>query len=104
MPVRFFTQAFGGTVAWEQEQRRARLALKDRTLQVRVGEPYGFINGKMVALDQSAVLFMDRVFVPVRFLVEGFTGQVAWDHFNRSVRVQLEGVACINTVYCGEAR
>lgn len=104
MPVRFFTAAFGGGVEWSDEHGRVRLLLLGNLLQVWVGDRQSFVNGQIVSMDQPAILFQDRVFVPVRFLLEGFGAKVQWDQFNRSVRVQLDKVACVHTVYCGEAR
>jgi len=104
MPVRFFTAAFGGGVDWSDDNQRARLYLRNKLLQVWVKQRQSFINGQIATMDQPAILFQDRVFVPVRFLLEGFGARVQWDQFNRSVRVQLDGVACVHTVYCGEAR
>lgn len=104
MPVRFFTAAFGGTVEWSNPERRARLLLKNRVLSLWIGEPTATVNTHMVALDQPPVVFQDRMFLPVRFLMEAFGATVTWDHANRSAEVEMEGAACVHPVYCGEAR
>lgn len=106
MPVRFFTEAFGGDVDWSHEQRRARLFMRDRgkVLQIWAGKRQALVNISPASLDQAPVIFQDRLFVPVRFLGEGFGAEVKWDHANRSVRVELSGAACSNKTYCGEVR
>lgn len=104
MPVRFFTAAFGGAVDWSDESRRARLFLGGKLLQIWLESEYAMINAYIARLDQPPVLFQGRLFVPVRFLMEGFGAQVDWDHGNRSARVTLPGAACKHPVYCGEVR
>lgn len=104
MPVRFFTAAFGGEVDWSHSARRAKLALGGQLLQIWVESDYAMINAYVARLDQPPVLFQGRLFVPVRFLMEGFGAQVEWDHGNRSARVTLAGATCGHPVYCGEVR
>lgn len=106
MPIRFFTEAFGGQVDWNQAEKRARLVMKDRSkvLMVFVGQKEASVNLDVVTLDQTPVVFQERLFVPVRFLAEGFGAKVSWDHGNRSARITMAGANCANPVYCGEVR
>lgn len=105
MPVRFFTEAFGGDVKWSNQQRRAQLSMWGRSsIYLWLEKRQGMVNGRTEDLDQPPVLFQDRMFVPVRFLVEGFGATVEWDHANRSVRVEMPGARCSNRTYCGEVR
>ena len=104
MPVRFFTEAFGGEVQWNPQEQRAQLRMPGRSqvINLWLTQDQGMVGFKSVQLDQKPVLFLDRMFVPVRFLTEGFEGEVTWDHGNRSARVQMSGVSCVNAVYCGK--
>jgi len=104
MPVRFFTEAFGGQVEWSQLEERAQLHMPGRSEAITLWttQNQGMVGFRALQLDQKPVLFLDRMFIPVRFLTEGFGGEVTWDHSNRSARVQLSGVSCVNAVYCGK--
>jgi|GEM_PF-3280812 len=106
MPVRFFTEAFGGKVEWDQAQFRATLRMDGRgkSVQLWLNKKEAQVGATKANLDQKPVLFLDRMFVPVRFLGEGFGAQVTWDNANSSVRVELSGARCASTVYCGEVR
>lgn len=106
MPVRFFTEAFGGEVDWSHANRRARLTMWDRSTSINLwlDKEQATVNGRIENLDQYPALFQERMFVPVRFLAEGFGAAVEWDHANRSVRVELPGARCSNRTYCGEVR
>jgi hypothetical protein len=104
MPVRFFTEAFGGEVNWYQSEQRIQLLLRGRSqvINLWLGKQQAMVGLKAVPLDQKPVLFLDRAFVPVRFLVEQGGGQVTWEHSNRSAKVEMTGLACTNPVYCGK--
>lgn len=106
MPIRFFTEAFGGDVDWHHANRRAQLTMWDRSTSIHLwlDKQQGTVNGRIDQLDQVPVLFQDRMFVPVRFLAEGFGATVEWDHTNRSARVQMPGARCSSQIYCGEVR
>lgn len=106
MPIRFFTEAFGGQADWNQQEKRARLVMIDRSkvLMVWPGQTQASVNLDVVKLDQTPVVFQERLFVPVRFLAEGFGAEVKWDHANRSARITMAGASCANPVYCGEVR
>jgi hypothetical protein len=104
MPVRFFTEALGGQVQWWPEYRQVQLTMPGRDWPVTLwlGEDYARQGDTYVPLDQRPVLFLDRTFVPVRFLVEAFGGEVVWDEASRTVRIELDGLTCDNRIYCGE--
>lgn len=104
MPVRFFTEAFGGQVQWSAQERKAHLALNSKSVDLFADKRFALVNGSWVALDQPPVIFSDRLFVPVRFLSQAVGAKVDWDRANRSARVQLDGLSCSSAVYCGEVR
>lgn len=104
MPVRFFTEAFSGRVIWDTTKREAVLYLQGKQVLLQADKAEAKVDGKVVKLDQKPVIFQDRLFVPVRFLMESFNGKVEWDHTNRSARVELVGATCGSPTYCGEVR
>lgn len=104
MPVRFFTEAFSGRVIWDASKREAILYLQGKQVLLQADKAEAKVDGKVVKLDQKPVIFQDRLFLPVRFLLESFKGKVEWDHTNRSARVELVGATCSSPTYCGEVR
>lgn len=104
MPVRFFTEAFQGRVIWDATKREAVLYLQGKQVILQADKAEAKVDGKVVKLDQKPAIFQDRLFVPVRFLLESFNGKVEWDHTNRSARVELVGATCGSPIYCGEVR
>ncbi|HLN63563.1 MAG TPA: copper amine oxidase N-terminal domain-containing protein [Symbiobacteriaceae bacterium] len=106
MPVRFFTEALGGQVEWWNDARRVRLTLpnRPRPIILWLDEDQALVGARQVDVDQRPVLFQDRTFVPVRFLVESFGGTVQWDQATRTARIELDGLACQSSTLCGEMR
>jgi hypothetical protein len=104
IPVRFFTEAFGGKVEWSPRDRSATMQMpgQNRVLQVWVDRYEAKANGQWENLDQPAVLFQDRVFVPVRFLVEGFGAAIEWDGPRYRAMIYMDGITCSSPLYCGE--
>lgn len=105
MPVRFFTEAFGGWAAWDNRDQKAWLFLRGTLVQIRPGQETAIVGaGYFQRIDQAPVLFQGRLYVPVRFLAEAYGAEVKWDHANRGARIQLLGALCTNKTYCGEVR
>lgn len=106
IPVRFFTEGFGGTVDWNVADQSVTMRMpgRDQVLKVSVDRPEASVNGKPEVLDHPAVLFQDRVFVPTRFLAEGFGAAVEWDGPHRHTWVYMDGVTCSSRLYCGEVK
>jgi hypothetical protein len=106
IPVRFFTEGFGGTVRWNGADQSVTMRMPGRAqvLKVWVGRNEAAVNGKPERLDQPAVLFQDRVFVPTRFLAEGFGAAVEWDGPHNHTWVYMDGITCASRLYCGEVK
>lgn len=71
VPVRFITEALGGTVIWLQEQQKVELWLDGQYFALTIGEN---VPGTNVA----ATIYNSRTFVPLRFVMESFGAQVEW--------------------------
>lgn len=61
VPVRFITEALGGTVSWLQEQQKVELWLDGQYFALTIGEN---VPGTNVA----ATIYNSRTFVPLRFV------------------------------------
>lgn len=104
MPIRFFTEAIGGRVTWQEAEGRVTLQYRGRTVVLWIGQPEALIEGERVPLDQPPFIVLDRTMIPTRFLMEAFGATVDWDPANSSVWVLLPDGACIDSTLCGEPR
>lgn len=104
MPIRFFTEAIGGQVEWQQAGAVAVLRYGGREVRLAIGSREARVDGRPVALDQPAFLWLDRTMIPTRFLMEAFGANVRWDPLHNAVWVDLPGAVCMDDGSCGPAR
>lgn len=71
------------------EQKKIAVTIANTTLNVWVGSTLGTVNGVPTSLDVSPLLVGQTVYVPVRFVVEGFGGTMQWDAANQICAVTL---------------
>lgn len=77
VPLRFIAEAFGATVAWENDTVSIRLDGRDITMQP--GFDYMQVDGHDVALDVPAKILQERTYVPLRAVGEALNKEVFWD-------------------------
>lgn len=102
MPIRFFTEAIGGEVAWDPDGQAVTLRYGGREVRLAIGRHEAYVDGRAVWIDQPPFLWLDRTLLPTRFLMEAFGAQVEWDPANAAVRIHLPGALCLSDRYCGE--
>lgn len=89
VPFRVVLETFGAQVYWDNSQRMA-VGMKNNTfVEVPVNQPYIFVNGELVPNDTQAVIGSDdRVYLPIRAVLEAFGAGVAWESGTRTVYIQ----------------
>jgi hypothetical protein len=100
IPIRFFTEAIGGEVAWDPAGV-VTLRLGDLPVVLRIGEATAQVGERTISLDQPALIHQERTFVPLRFVMETFGATVHWYEKHHVAQVTLRGPLCRNPVYCG---
>ena len=73
------------------EQKKIVVTLGNTTLNLWVGSTLGTVNGVPTSVDVSPLLVGQTVYVPIRFVVEGFGGTMQWDAANQICAVTLRG-------------
>jgi hypothetical protein len=79
IPLRFVSQMFKASVAWDSIFQIVTLTLNGKTIRVQVGNRRGDVGGKAVTLDVAPALIRGTVYVPIRFISENFGALVTWD-------------------------
>lgn len=87
VPLRFISEAFKATVAWDPVFRAVTIDLNGKTLRVQVGFMTADVNGKSFPLQDAPVIVNGRTFVPLRFIAENFGAQVDWNGALRMVSI-----------------
>ncbi|MCT4621833.1 MAG: copper amine oxidase N-terminal domain-containing protein [Marinisporobacter sp.] len=78
VPLRGIFEALGVQTTWQEDIRGVLLTSSDRTLQVYVDSKKAYMNNQPIEMDIMPKIINNRVFVPLRFVSEGFHYDVKW--------------------------
>lgn len=88
VPFRRVLETFGADVTWDQTKQTA-IAEKDGiTVQIPLGANYILKNGVKVQNDTVSVSKKDRIYLPIRIVMEAFGASVSYDYTNNVVVIQ----------------
>ena len=77
VPLRTLSETTGARVEWDSENRAALVFLATGTLTIPADEMLPDGMGSVIIVD-------DRVFIPLRFVMDAFDATVEWDSVNRA--------------------
>lgn len=81
VPVRFVIEdpALQGRVEWNDRQRTVTLTCRGKTITFVIGSLQATVDGRVHNFDVAPMIYQDRTYVPLRFLVETLGAVVSWD-------------------------
>lgn len=79
VPIRAIIEAFGGTVGWEEETKTVLLSCENDTIRLTIQSNIAYINDTAHTLDVAPQIISGRTMLPIRFVAEGFSLDVAWN-------------------------
>lgn len=94
VPIRYVTEAIGGSVTWEHQTKTVSLSWNGRETIMSIGHQRAKVNGIQVTLDQPPLIWKNRTFVPIRMVAEAFGANVEWRELTYSVFITLPGATC----------
>ncbi len=92
VPLRITMETYGTDVAWNQETRTAIVKKGDTRVEVPLGQKYILINGQEKVIDTQSVIKGDRIYLPIRAVVESFKSDVQWDSNGKTVVITREPI------------
>jgi len=94
VPLRFVSEAFGSEIFWDSFTKKIYLKIPNKEIQMvlEVNNPKVLINQQSKTLDVPPMIYENRVYVPIRFIAEGFGAVV-------SVEKTLGDASCIKIIY-----
>lgn len=78
LPIRFITETFGGTVTWDETQKKVTILKEETQIELFIGQTYATVNGERIALDAPAFIENGRTYLPLRFVAENLNMTVLW--------------------------
>lgn len=68
LPMRFVTEALGGTVGWNAAERVATFSVGDKNVALSIGSKEAVINNEAFTMDFAAHIMNNRTYVSTEFL------------------------------------
>lgn len=87
VPLRQAMESFGAVVTWDQENQVASVEKEDILLMIPVGTNYIIKDGEMVLMDTTSIMIDNKVYLPIRPILESFGATVSWDQFTQTVTI-----------------
>lgn len=93
LPMRLVFESLGATVTWDAVTRTAVGVRGDVEVQMSIGNPIAYINGRATGLDVPPQLLRGTTYVPLRFPAEAFGAEVKWTAATQVAEVTLAPLA-----------
>lgn len=91
LPLRAFSDAIGGTIEWDGEERAATMTKDGHSFTFYVEKDVCVVDG--TEQDYTSVIHRDLTFVPIRAISDVLGYNVKWDEFYLTVKIEAPGVA-----------
>lgn len=85
VPLRFVAESFNCDVSWVDGEKKAVIKKEDKTIEFVIGSNQYIVNGKMISLDQPAVIRDNYTMVPIRAISDALGKQCHWDEKRRLI-------------------
>jgi hypothetical protein len=90
VPVRGVFENLGLKVDWNQASKTATIKSNEATIQMKLGKKVVQVNGKTTKIDSAVSIKKNRLFIPIRFVVENSGADVKWNQADKTVYVTSE--------------
>ncbi|WP_170311502.1 stalk domain-containing protein [Vallitalea okinawensis] len=87
VPVRAITEGYGAKVEWKAETKEAIILKGEIEIILPLDSNKVLVNGDEVILDTQSDLMNDRIYVPLRFILETFGLDIEWDGETETIEV-----------------
>jgi len=92
VPIRAIVEALGGSIVWDETERKVAITLKDTTIELWIGKPQAKVNGVLKWIDETNYKVMPeiingRTMLPLRFISEQLGAKVDWDNTTKTITI-----------------
>jgi len=88
IPVRFFIDAMGGEIRWEQDSKRVSIIRDNHLIELWIDDASVVIDGKRVESLVAPKLVKKRTMLPLRLISEALGWKVGWDQKTKSITLE----------------
>lgn len=90
VPVRGVFEQLGLEVDWNASAKRATIKGEDLTIEMKLGASQVVVNGQTTTVDVPVTVKQNRLFIPLRFVIEEAGLTVDWKQAERTVYLKKE--------------
>ncbi len=92
LPIRAIIESLGGSIDWDNDQRKVTITLKNTTIELWIGKNIAKVNGVNTPIDTSnskvvPEIINGRTMLPLRFVAENIGAEVNWDGATKTVTI-----------------
>jgi hypothetical protein len=93
LPIRFVIEPLGGTIVWNQSEKKVTITRGDTTIELWIGNNMAKINGVPMMIDPDNPKVMPllinpgRTMLPLRFISEALGCTVTWDALTQKILI-----------------
>ena len=100
VPARFFLESIGAVVQWDSAGAVLTAVWEETRLQIFLKTPgEAKVNGRSISSGGLGRIINDKVYTPLRFLVEALGGAVTWEGDKRRAVIVLEEAPAITYLH-----
>ncbi len=85
IPVRAITEGFGADVEWLDGV--ATITKDGKVIELNLDSNTALVNGEEVEIDSKASIKNNRMYVPLRFILETFELEVEWEEETQTIEI-----------------
>ncbi|MFJ5623510.1 DUF6612 family protein [Peribacillus loiseleuriae] len=87
VPIRGVFEKLGLKVNWNQSAKTATIKSDDTAIIMTLGKKEVQVNGKTTKIDTAVSIKENRLFIPVRFVIENSGANVKWSQADQTVHI-----------------
>jgi exopolysaccharide biosynthesis protein len=88
IPIRFVTDALGGTIRWDEKERKVTVIRGDKMVDLWIDNPDLLVNGQRVTAEVAPKIMNNLTVIPLRILSENLGWKVTWEEKTQQITLQ----------------
>ncbi|WP_066504062.1 copper amine oxidase N-terminal domain-containing protein [Abyssisolibacter fermentans] len=90
IPVRAITEGFKANVEWKPDTKEAVVTKGETEIVLQLDSNIAIVNGEEIELDVKSGMLNNRMYVPLRFILENLGLKIDWDEENETIEIDEE--------------
>lgn len=88
VPLKFVVDALGGTLNWDQTEKKVTVLRLDKLVELWMNKPDMVLNGQRLSAAVSPQIMQGRTMVPLRLISENLGLKVLWNQSTKTITIQ----------------